>query len=167
VLGVAAACGSSSSSGTVASADASAGCAPYEVPAGFDASMPAVSFRDHVLPIFRRSCGLSPSCHQGASSTTRRIYLGSPQITDNSDATLVRAGIVGVASLDLPSMAVVSPGDPSQSFLMHKLDGDQCAFDAQCVGGDCLLPMPQGSYPMATPDRDSIRRWIAQGALDD
>src|SRR5262249_22088062 len=130
-------------------------------------TMPAVSFRGDVLAIFRRSCGLSAACHQGPSSQTKRIYLGSSQITDNSDAAPGKAGLVGVASGGLPPMALVSPGAPPESFLMHKLDGDQCVFDAQCAGGDCLLPMPQGSYPMATPDRDTIRRWVTQGALDD
>jgi hypothetical protein len=58
----------------------------------------------------------------------------------------------------------VTPGDPSNSYLMHKLDADQCQFAAQCVAGDCLKPMPYDVGSLTTDKRDLVRRWIAQGA---
>jgi hypothetical protein len=139
-------------------------CAAYQVPSSFNPNSPQVTLRGDVLPIFRLSCGLSASCHQSPASTSGRIYLGSSMITDNSDAAKVHDGIVNTPSVDLPSMAVVKPNDPANSFLMHKIDGDQCTLDAQCVGKNCLLSMPQNSDLIEVARRDTVRRWIAQGA---
>jgi len=62
-------------------------------------------------------------------------------------------------------MPLVTASDPSKSYLMHKLDGDQCQYNAECSGQSCLSLMPSGGtqlLPVAT--RDVVRRWIAQGA---
>jgi polyvinyl alcohol dehydrogenase (cytochrome) len=76
------------------------------------------------------------------------------------------AALVDVASTRLPTMDRVEPGDPTMSWLMHKLDGTQHDFDAQCVGGSCGGSMPpSGMLPAAT--RDAIRTWIANGAAND
>ena len=154
------ACSSSSTSGT----DRGGACSAHEVPSSFDPSSPQVSLRNDVLPIFRLSCGLSSACHQLPASQTGRIYLGSSMGTGNSDAAMVRDAIVNSPSFDLSSMALVKPGDPSNSFLMHKLDGDQCMFENQCTTQSCGLSMPQNSTLLEEDRRDTIRRWISQGA---
>jgi hypothetical protein len=154
--------GSSSSSGT----DGRGACSAYEVASGFDPSTPQVSLRNDVLPIFRLSCGLASSCHQLSASQTGRIYLGSSMDTNSSDAAKVHDGIVNTPSLDLASMPLVKPGDPSNSFLMHKIDGDQCMFENQCTTQSCGLSMPQNSTLLEEERRATIRRWIAQGAMD-
>ena len=46
-------------------------------------------------------------------------------------------------------MPFVTAGDPSKSYLMHKMDGDQCAFDSSCTNGTCGVSMPQAS-PLLT-----------------
>lgn len=136
-------------------------CAPYATPAGFDLTTPKVSFKGDVLPIFEVSCGLSSSCH--GTPNGPREFLGSKTVT--SDPTTILAGIVGVASADLPAMSFVKAGDDQNSFLMHKIDGDECTLNAQC-GGNCGVSMPQDSPLLPVASRDVVRRWIAQGALN-
>ena len=75
--------------------------------------------------------------------------------------------MVGVPSTQLPSMALVEPGNPSASWLMHKLDGTQETFAGQCVGGSCGLSMPIRQSQLLPVVREAIRDWIAAGAPDD
>jgi hypothetical protein len=82
-----------------------------------------------------------------------------------SDSSRVRANLVNTPATTMTTMMRVASGDPSHSFIMHKLDGDQCAFNADCGGGTCGALMPKGrTTPIAVQTRDTIRRWIAQGA---
>jgi hypothetical protein len=141
-----------------------AACEKYVVSTTTDLTTPSVSFANDVVPIFRQSCAIAGStCH--GSTTPGRIFLGSTMAP--VDPSTIRAQIVDVTSTDLPSMALVKAGEPENSFLMRKMDGDQCILDAQCVDGDCLTSMPQASPLLDVPARDVVRRWIAQGALDD
>ena len=50
---------------------------------------------------------------------------------------------------------------------MRKLDGSQCVLDAQCKGGSCQESMPKGDGLLDLATRDTVRRWIAQGAKND
>jgi hypothetical protein len=85
---------------------------------------------------------------------------------------LVLGGLVGVKSTEDLSMNLVTAGDPAQSFLMHKMDGDQCTLVSQCMMGNSFRPncgvfMPyQAPTLLDVPTRDTVRRWIAQGAKD-
>jgi hypothetical protein len=140
---------SSSSSG---GADVDAGdetapvpCVQFTDDAGLTA--PIVSFKKDVMPVFEHSCGLSSSCHGDPTDVAQRgIFLGcdvnypSPTTTScmlTTDPTQqVYAGLVGSADggtdagvyvpLEESCMPFVTPGDPKNSFLMHKIDGDQC-----------------------------------------
>ncbi len=143
-----------------AGVEAAAVCAAYEVPPSTDLTTPAISFRGDVTPIFRVSCGFT-TCH--GSPTSTRVFLGSDA---TSDASVIRHGLVGVNSNALPTMPLVTAGDPKTSFLQHKIDGDICALAAQCTDADCGSTMPEGKPLITVSDRDTIRRWIAQGAGD-
>lgn len=138
-------------------------CSAYETPAGFDATQPAVHFRADVLPIFTQSCAFT-SCHGNRGGLAGGVFLGTK---DNTDPAEVRNNVVGVPAPELASMPLVSPGDPKNSFLMRKLDGDQCLLDAQCKDKSCGETMPRTGDQLPVADRDKIRRWIAQGAKDD
>lgn len=142
------------------SGDEKKACSDDTPPSSFDPSSPAVSFSKDVMPIFATSCAFS-SCHGSLSGDTNGVYLGS------GDPAKLYAGIVGVRSGELPTMAFVEPNDPGKSFLMRKMDGSQCAFDAQCTGGTCEESMPKGEDLLPVETRDVVRRWIAQGAKDD
>jgi hypothetical protein len=141
-------------------------CPAYQVPAGTDLTTPIVSFKTDVMPIFNANCGAS-SCHGAATSTPGFIFLGS-EAAAGSDASTVAAGLVGKFASELSAIPIVTAGDPTKSYIMHKLDGDQCLYDSQCVGGSCLAEMPNGlGHPLAATTRDVVRRWIAQGAKND
>lgn len=67
--------------------------------------------------------------------------------------------LVGRPSRGKPGATLVVPGDPENSYLMHKLEGR-----ADMAG----QRMPRGSGPFLTPGQISIiRRWIELGARND
>ncbi len=143
-------------------------CIPYTSSANL--TTPQVSFSKDVLPTFQRSCGIAgATCHGVPSvwTTQQRPYLGN--FDGGTDAGEVVTAIVGVASPEDPKLTIVKAGDPSNSYLMHKLDWDQCQFASDCAQSqtqytDCGQGMPYSS-PQLDPDtRDTVRRWIAQGA---
>ena len=69
------------------------------------------------------------------------------------------AALVGQASRAKPGAVLVVPGDPENSYLIHKLEGR-----ADIVG----QRMPRTSGPFLTPGQISIiRRWIELGARND
>ena len=137
-----------------------------------DLTTPTVSFAADIVPIFQPSCAIAGStCHgtPDVATTQARPYLGS--FDGGTDASFVVQGLVGVMSNENPTMSTVKAGDPANSFLMHKLDGDQCTLNElkACVATktqytDCGQQMPYSSPPLDEATRDTIRRWIAQGA---
>ncbi len=140
--------------------DEPSACADYAPPASFDAQTPTVSFSRDVMPIFAQSCSFS-SCHGSSAGSANGVFLGG------TDASLVHQAIVDVRSSKLPEMSFVKPGDPRESFLLRKMDGSQCALDARCTGGTCGQSMPQNDTTLPIETRDTVRRWIAQGAKND
>ncbi|MEZ4298457.1 MAG: hypothetical protein R3B70_26130 [Polyangiaceae bacterium] len=137
--------------------------------ASFDGSQPAVSFKDEVLPVFQRSCGVSTSCHGDINQPNEnRPYLGPNKntVATADQIAAIFAAIVDVQSFYEPGMNLVKTGDPENSFLMHKLDGTlECTLLSCAPSKDCGSLMPQGSSnPLDIAERDAIRRWIAQGA---
>jgi hypothetical protein len=143
-------------------------CTPYVSCA--DLTTPDVSFATDILPILQPSCAIAGStCHgtPDVATTQARPYLGN--YDGGTDAAQVVTGLVGVTSNEDPSMPEVTASDPGSSFLMHKLDNDQCQFANDCKASktqytDCGQQMPYSSPPLEESQRDTIRRWIAQGA---
>ncbi len=142
------------------SAKGESSCSAYVVPANTDLAAPVVSFKSDVVPILVNSCGVSSSCH-GAQ---RPPVVGSR--SSPLDSSVVYGHLVGTPSTELPSMSFVAAGDAAKSFLLHKVDGDQCLFDAQCEGGSCGVSMPEKLDKLMVTDRDTIRRWVSQGAAN-
>ena len=135
-------------------------CSDYTPPASFDALNPTVSFARDVMPIFGEGCAFA-SCHGSASGNTNGVFLGG------TDPARVHQAIVDVRSSKLPTMSFVKAGDPRESFLLRKMDGSHCVLDAQCTGNDCGQSMPRNDDTLSLDERDTIRRWIAQGAKND
>ncbi len=175
------ACSSSSSGGSCTEGGGADGgtCTAGSTPAYTscaDLTTPTVSFAQDVQPTFNMSCALSTpgTCHalqQPGNTTPWLIYLGDP--VHNPDAGQVLSGIVGQAAFEDPSMNIIKAGDPDNSYLMHKLDYDQCQFSTACNGPNlkqnpmqinCGSGMPYQSGILDQGTRDNIRRWIAQGA---
>jgi hypothetical protein len=74
-----------------------------------------------------------------------------------------------------PKMNIVTAGDPMNSFMMYKLDGSfpttptngnevTCSTLACVATMTCGEAMPNGGPALSSTTRDTIRRWIAQGA---
>jgi hypothetical protein len=191
------ACGSSggkSTSGTGGNGGgASSDCFDYT---GFQTT-PTVGFAADVLPIFSNSCGISSVCHGCDDSSTCtdsgiKPYLGpavgSPAATSGQIAAIFAQAVGQPSTLQPslsdssmmvgnPGMMIIAPGDPEHSFMMYKLDGDPNATNVNdevscstlsCASGmTCGGSMPSGGPQLSSTDRNTIRRWIAEGAKND
>lgn len=157
--------GEASSSGSGGSS--ASGCFDY---AAFEGMSPKVTFSKDVLPIFRNSCGFS-SCHGNANPTDpTRHYYGPGNSDPAPDMTQIAAIFeqsVGKPAVEEPSLSLIEPGKPDKSFLLYKLDGASCASLPCAAKKTCGASMPQGNPLLAEEKRDTIRRWIAQGAKND
>ena len=137
-----------------------------------DLLTPSVSFGNDVKPILQASCAIGgASCHGDPTVlASSRPFLGFADHADAGTDTSVIDGLVGVKSSEDPSMNLVTAGDPAHSFLMHKMDGDQCTLISECmVAGshrpNCGVFMPyQAPSILDVARRDVVRRWIGQGA---
>jgi hypothetical protein len=180
-------CSSSSSSGTGSTSSADTvdcedgGCTACTGPT---ATAATVSFATTIQPILRVGCGTGGNtCHgqYPGSASAANEYLAEPTANDdgNGDAGAILSGIVGVKAIEAPSLDIVKAGDPEDSYLMHKIDGDMCALmspanECAAIAGlqlpnatitaPCGVPMPQNSQPLTVEQRTEIWNWIAQGA---
>ena len=105
-----------------------------------------VSFVNEVQMVFDFNC---VSCHQ----------TGAENADLNPGFDLSYDELVGVPSTQSPLLRV-QPGIPSESYLIHKLEGTQ-----QEVGGSGSQ-MPLGLGPLPDADIATIRTWIDECALD-
>jgi hypothetical protein len=118
-----------------------------------------ISFSGQVFPIFKNSCAFS-SCHGSVTGNPNGVFLGG------DDPKKVHLALVDVRASRLQSMSFVKAGAPHDSFLMRKLDGSHCVLDPQCDKGDCGDSMPRNEETLDQGTRDTIRKWIAQGAAN-
>ena len=141
-----------------------------------------VSFKTDVVPIFATACAFS-ACHASEQNPMGGLYLG-PNLNNTQDkpasvapfyppddATLakIHGGAVGVKAKLAVTMLLIQPGSPKDSFLMHKIEGDQGCAGIACnsiATGTCGETMPQGSPSLEKDASSTIRDWIAQGAAN-
>jgi hypothetical protein len=138
-----------------------------------------VSFNTDVIPVFEKSCTLSAVCHgQMGNAAEEDLYLGENMGTTN--AATVYSMLVGVTSKEDPAMNLVTAGSTDNSYLWHKVNGDQGNFAADCskatmMCGDCDTTTPCGGlmpYQGESLATDSpqylctIQSWILQGAMN-
>ena len=71
-----------------------------------------------------------------------------------SSASATHASLVNVTSIDEPAFKRVLPGDPNNSYIIHKLEG------TQSVGSR----MPFGGPFLSQATIDQVRAWIQAGA---
>jgi hypothetical protein len=103
-------------------------------------------FAAQVQPIFTSNCALS-GCHAG-SNPAQGMNLSDGQ---------AYANIVNVQSNE-SSLLRVKPGEPDESYLVHKIQGTQGSVGGS--GGQ----MPLGGTPLTQAQIDLIREWITDGA---
>jgi hypothetical protein len=110
-------------------------------------------------------------------------------------ARQVYDGIVSKPTIEVPTMNFVTPNDPANSYLMRKMDFALCDLADKCAAGNPLFnkyngadqayPAPNGCGVVMPPDlyddagamqplvdsvgmptqRETVKRWIAQGAM--
>lgn len=100
----------------------------------------------HVQPIFDARCA-TPGCHGDIA----------PAAGLDLTAGAARGNLLEVASTQNPEVDLVTPGNPTNSYLMKKL------LEAGFTG----VQMPKGSEPLGDAELDTIRLWISYGAPDD
>jgi hypothetical protein len=99
-----------------------------------------------VQQLLQRSCGLSRSCHAGAS----------PQAgLDLSSLDGIFATAVNRPALQNAAMLLIAEGNPDKSYILHKID------NAQAVG--TAMPPPP-SAALCEAKRSAIEGWIRAGA---
>ncbi|KPK10875.1 MAG: hypothetical protein AMJ62_16640 [Myxococcales bacterium SG8_38] len=100
--------------------------------------------------VFNVSCAAS-ACHDASMPQP----LESP--LDLSSLSASQAGLIGVASVQVPTLDRVEPGDSSASYLMNKILGD-----------DDIIPLGFSQMPLGgmlcQPKIDVIEQWIDGGA---
>jgi hypothetical protein len=111
--------------------------------AGF-ASDPSVGFDASVMPLVDEAC----RCHQTEPVLMAPFSLKHAEAYD---------ALVGVASIDIPSMVRVAPGSLNGSYLWHKVAGTHI----EVMGKGTIMPP---GVPLNQEERDVFGRWIAAGA---
>lgn len=107
-----------------------------------------ISFANDIQRIFTASCAFTNGCHAGAFPP-EGLNLAAGQAYSN---------IVNVASSQLSSMDRITPGEPEDSYLIHKIQGSQGT-----VGGTGnRMPLTGCCLPQAKID--TIRAWVEAGA---
>ncbi len=106
-----------------------------------------VTLSRDVQPIFTGNCTFS-GCHAGSS----------PEQGMSLSAGQAFGSVVNVAARQLPGMNRVTPNQPDNSYLVHKVQGTHLA-----VGGSGSR-MPLNRSPLSQSDIDLIRAWIQAGA---
>jgi hypothetical protein len=103
----------------------------------------------------------------------KRPYLGtgSAVTAGSSAAEAIRAGLVNIKSNEATMLSLVKPGDPTNSYLLIKMQGTQASAD--CSASDIMAPplcgalMPSTSTtPLPQATLAIVHDWISQGALD-
>ena len=138
--------------GAVAAVVVALGCADFETPVDPTGGAPDVlvempSFASNVAPIFEKRCAVG-GCH---SIATHQAGL-------TLDPSVAYQSIVGVPSTLRPSLERVTPFEPTQSWLVTMISGDDAARPG-------TSRMPLATYPLTDNQIATIVRWIEQGAL--
>jgi hypothetical protein len=117
--------------------------------ASFSLAVPASTATLDALQanVFTPSCAFS-GCHSGPTGNLL------PAGMDLSSADASFASLVGVASLQQPSLQRVTANDPDNSYLVQKIEGTAAS------GG--RMPLSGGVLDQALID--DIRQWISDGA---
>ena len=97
-----------------------------------------------IQPIWDQSC--TSGCHPGNDSML------------SLEPDYAWKTMVGIPSVEVPLMDRVEPGEPDQSYLVHKIE------DTHLSVGGMGFAMPNFSDLLAEEELELVRDWIAQGA---
>lgn len=102
---------------------------------------------EDVQPILTANCAFS-GCHAGASPA-QGMSLAAGQTFANT---------VNVPANQLQTMDRIEPNDPTQSYLVRKIEGTQAAAG----GSGSRMPLNAGA--LSQSDITTIREWVTAGA---
>ncbi len=167
VMGIAGGCSGGSDDG-----NSGGNACPYDYGAYSPASDP--SFRADVLPIIQRACNLR-TCHgTGIVGSRADLYMGPSLSAGPPDDVAINeifTTMLLVPSTTVGGMPRITPGNPSQSMMMIKIDGCQndrgltCTVQSGAVSDTpCGDDMPQSQPALPDREKEIFRDWIAMGA---
>ena len=107
---------------------------------------PSATFTRVQTEVFTPSCA-SIGCHDPLGQQSQLVL----------SAGRAYAQTVNVASVEIPSLMRVRPGDPDNSYLYRKIIGANITGDR----------MPQGRAPLTEAQISLVRDWIRRGAPND
>lgn len=107
----------------------------------------APTFSSIQQSVFNVSCAIS-GCHLGGGAAAQL----------DLSAGNAYANLVGVASVEIPAVLRVEPGNPDESYLVQKIEGAPGIIGQQ---------MPRGRDPLSAEQVEAIRGWIEAGAAND
>ena len=95
----------------------------------------------------------TPACAGCHSGPTGNVLPGGMNLSSTAESF---ASLVGVASLQVPTINRVTENDPDNSYLVQKLEG---------TAGIMGVRMPQGGPFLDQETIDMVRQWITDGAI--
>jgi hypothetical protein len=104
----------------------------------------ALSHDVDIQPIWDQSC--TSGCHPGNDSML------------SLEPDYAWKTMVGIPSVEVPLMDRVEPGEPDQSYLVHKIE------DTHLDVGGMGFAMPNFSDLLSEEEIDLVRAWIEEGA---
>ena len=96
---------------------------------------------------------IGPTCAVAGCHTGGGVVL--PTVMNLTSAQASFDNLVNIPSLEVPGVIRVLPGDPDNSYLVHKLEGTAAVGDR----------MPLGGNPLDPAIIADIRQWITDGAM--
>ncbi len=119
----------------------------FEATFSLDVPVSAATLDALQASVFTPNCAVA-GCHTGPAGGNL------PGGMDLSTADASFTSLVGVASLQQPTLLRVAAGDPDSSYLVQKIEGTAASGARMPLGGDAL----------AQALINDIRQWIADGA---
>jgi hypothetical protein len=107
-----------------------------------------ISFKLNIQPIFDRNCAVS-GCH----------VLPTPPQGMVLSSGFAYTNTVGVVSVENTPMERIHAGDPENSYLYRKITG-------RPASGTNAMPPPGATSLPTTEEKDRIKEWITEGALN-
>lgn len=95
--------------------------------------------------VFTPSCAAFASCHMGAAASAEGL---------NLESGMTEANVVDVDSVQVPSVKLVAPGDPDNSYLINKLGRGDFPAGAETT------TMPLGNPLLCDEKIDAVVRWV-------
>jgi hypothetical protein len=131
----------------------------------YEAPPAKLTLKADILPIFTAStssCTLSV-CHSDKAPNPPKLGPSTGTV-DAAGLEAIRNSLLG-ASTQVPSLKLVSPGKPEESYLMNKIDGTFGCMGFKCqTAAGCGERMPQLLPALAEDKINKVRDWIKQGA---